>query len=1810
MQKGDQAIALYDYEATEGDGLDLEEGDELTILDVDGEWSEGTNTNGESGWFPTNYVEKVKAKAKKKALPALPLPSKIVNDTSGGTITVRALYDFDATDEEEMTIREGDLITLIDQDDDDWWTGTCSGKTGCFPRTYVEIVDEGADTAAARRKEEERERQRELEREENERKQREKERAEREKREREERERQRRAREEAEAARKKEAKRKAALKKKAGRNPKPPSRAQKPKPGAKPNRNALLAAIQGGNKKKMKKKRSASSDDDDDDEKQSGASMFERSREKVKREKKDRLRRRKAVESVRMVADVFGVDDMVMLPKLNEKSVVRNLTQRHKNDVIYTYIGNVLISVNPFKWITMYDDHHINRYRGKQLVDAPPHIFAIAESAYREMIEEEESQCCIISGESGAGKTEAAKQIMRYIAAVSGGGNCKAVSRVKDVIMQSNPVLEAFGNAMTLRNNNSSRFGKYLEIQFDLQGRPRGGKVTTYLLEKSRVVRPGKGERSFHIFYMLLKACPSNLRDELQLGQPSEFQYLRRSGTYVIDNDGGRFNDKTEFHDMTRAMEAIGINKSDRAKIFRLLAGILHLGNVSFAPARVGSADGSSLRDRRALEIAAELLGVDDEGLEFALTFVVIESGGETFESPLNPTKATAARDALAKSIYSKIFNYIVRKINIALRFDDAAAMDDGVYDEADDEEDLLTIGVLDIYGFEVFEKNVFEQFCINYVNEKLQQIFIELTLKAEQEEYAREGIEWEEIPFFNNKTVCQLIEARRPPGIMTILNDTCKTMHAESTGVDGKFLDKLRSFQSKHKHFTARGQNFVVKHYAGDVEYTVQGFCTANKDSLADDLWQLVAGSDNDFLNEWFGNGPGNGKKKTSTEKIKGQCKALVDKLMSCSPHYVRCLKSNDQKKKDFINASRMMHQCKYLGILENIKVRRAGFAYRAEFHRFADRFRLLSRKTWPGPYRGSDRDACSAIIKQQSRLIPELGGVEVQLGKRKIFIKQPQTFFKLERQLQIKRNEYACKIQAAWRKYLARRDLVEMRLEMARLYTENNKKRSRGSVYRPFDGNYLHALPEAVREAALAIIEYHDDEEYVVFGDVVKKLEPGTGDKNDEDCDGEVVSRIFIITNKAMYTMEHMIRSHQMLDPSEIREGKERIAKKKKKRSFFSKMFGSSKRTIEEMEEDEEGISATKFKHVHLRRRTLLRNVTGIQLSHESDDLFMVTVKPDEVLPLPDKSHWVPDDDCHACMQTGKPFGKIFNRRHHCRLTGNQYCDSVCNAIVLLPDLGWYTPQRIHDGAIGFASTEMREDLLLLSQRKTEICGVLHERAGGRKALDRFITFTNNMTAAQAPLPELSRTPAGNVRVQRMRGHGNLTVANAFPEGEWEIDAPSGVPRSVVEARLRRDERRAQERLAQREEERAIRAAKNKERQAERAAARAERIAAKRARKAAAREKKKGARARKVAQSAQRSAGGHRNLQQKKKAEPSWMKKARERSSPNKEEEEVQAKAKTNIVKAKPPPLMKKQYPSNGSAAPKMFNANQVKLKKVGGKAGKKKSRPLPKGPEKAKAMPAWMVKRQKQLAAAEKSKNGKAKSPVRSKKKNTGEAKRLPPKPVISGNKFRSASPKKSSGRKETVPFRPLPVPGTQKNKPMNLAAKKRLSKDLLKKAFAPQSAKNEKKDEIDRLETALAAAVASRDYHRAAELGDKIEALKAEAVGQSMLDHNAEKIAELEEELENALASRDYHRAADIEDDLKALRKEGGGGGGKKKKVATKMKRNPTKPKRNSKPKIVTRPKSPPRSAWARKQARLAAEMEARDGSGTDSSWESD
>ncbi|MEQ2303466.1 Unconventional myosin-Ie [Ameca splendens] len=775
---------------------------------------------------------------------------------------------------------------------------------------------------------------------------------------------------------------------------------------------------------------------------------------------------------------VSGVDDMVLLSRINEDAITDNLKKRYMDDYIFTYIGPVLISVNPFKQLPYFTDREVELYQGAAQYENPPHIYALADNMYRNMMIDSENQCVIISGESGAGKTVAAKYIMSYVSKVSGGG--EKVQHVKDIILQSNPLLEAFGNAKTVRNNNSSRFGKYFEIQFSRGGAPDGGKISNFLLEKSRVVSQNPGERNFHIYYQLLGGASGEQRENLGVTTPDYYYYMNQSGTYTVED----INDKKDFTDTMGAMSVVGLSLDDQDSVLQLVAGILHLGNISFREEN----NYAVVESQDFLAFPAYLLGIPQDGLCSKLTSRIMDSkwGGktETISVTLNTEQACFSRDALSKALYTRLFDYLVDCINKAMQ----------------KKTEELNIGVLDIYGFEIFQQNGFEQFCINFVNEKLQQIFIELTLKAEQEEYVQEGIKWTPIEYFNNKVVCDIIESKlNPPGIMSILDDVCATMHAKGEGADQTLLQKLQGQIGSHEHFSSWNKGFIVHHYAGKVSYDVSGFCERNRDVLFNDIIELMQSSEFPFIRALF---PENlevekrGRPTTASSKIKKQANSLVQTLMKCTPHYIRCIKPNETKRPRDWEENRVRHQVEYLGLRENIRVRRAGYAYRRVFNKFLHRYAILTRETWPG-WRGDLRQGVLHLLHSVN-----MDQDQFQLGKAKVFIKAPESLFLLEEMRERKYNSYARVIQKAWRKHIAVRKYVKMREEASDVLL-NKKERRRNSINRNFVGDYIGTdnHPE--------IRQFVGRRERIDFADVVVKF----------DRRFKTVKRDFILTPKFLY-------------------------------------------------------------------------------------------------------------------------------------------------------------------------------------------------------------------------------------------------------------------------------------------------------------------------------------------------------------------------------------------------------------------------------------------------------------------------------------------------------------------------------------------------------------------------------------------------------------------------------------------------------------------------------------------------------------------
>ncbi|KAF3500901.1 hypothetical protein F2Q69_00040633 [Brassica cretica] len=657
-----------------------------------------------------------------------------------------------------------------------------------------------------------------------------------------------------------------------------------------------------------------------------------------------------------------GVTDMTTLAYLHEPGVLQNLKSRYHIDEIYTYTGDILIAVNPFKQLAnLYNDHMIEHYKGAPFGSLMPHPFAVADAAYRQMINEGVSQSILVSGESGAGKTETAKTLMKYLAKMGGRAvkDLSARRSVEDQVLESNPVLEAFGNAKTVRNNNSSRFGKFVEIQFDQRGRISGAAIKTYLLERSRVCQVSDSERNYHCFYMLC-AAPSEDIKKLKLEDPTTYRYLNQS--HCIKLEG--MDDSKEYAKTREAMGIVGISVEEQEAIFRVLAAILHLGNIEFTNGE--ETDSSVPKDNTSLKIAAELFMCDEQALEDSLCKRVMVTPEETISRCLDPESAAFSRDALAKFVYARLFDWIVNKINNSI---------------GQDPDSKHMIGVLDIYGFESFKTNSFEQFCINLTNEKLQHHFNEHVLKMEQDEYKKEEIAWNHIEFPDNREVLQLIE-KKPGGIIALLDEAC--MFPRST--HETFSQKLYETFKTNKHFSkpklAR-TDFTVCHYAGDVTYQTQQFLEKNKDYVVAEHQALLGASRCTFIAGLFPSLVEDASKQTKFSSVASQFKQqlalLMERLSTTEPRYIRCVKPNNLLKPSIFENQNVLQQLRCGGMMEAIEICRAGYPTRKHFDEFLDRFSVLASSTL---------DKCSDEKAACKKLLEAVGLKGYQIGKTKVLL------------------------------------------------------------------------------------------------------------------------------------------------------------------------------------------------------------------------------------------------------------------------------------------------------------------------------------------------------------------------------------------------------------------------------------------------------------------------------------------------------------------------------------------------------------------------------------------------------------------------------------------------------------------------------------------------------------------------------------------------------------------------------------------------------------------------------------------------------
>jgi myosin-5 len=721
-------------------------------------------------------------------------------------------------------------------------------------------------------------------------------------------------------------------------------------------------------------------------------------------------------------ADSKPPDDLTTLTHLHEPAVVFCLKRRYEQDAIYTYTGKILLALNPFRDCKkLYGDHVMKQY-GKAATGErrrpPPHIYAIAQDAYDCMMRamqmqnhvgSGENQSVLVSGESGAGKTVTTKIIMQYLATLSRNHLIKTEKQtefgdIESQVLQSNPILESFGNARTVRNDNSSRFGKFIEIQFLSTGCLGSASIETYLLEKVRLITQAPGERNYHIFYELLSGAPQKDRRDLKIGNVTarDFRITASSGTF--DRRDG-VDDRETYRELLAALDTVGFSKKEQTDLFTVVCALLHASNLTFLSTSANDDESACELDRSnpSLRCTHTLLGVPPEKLQAALCSCAIEARGETLYKNMSMDQATKALDALIKATYGALFTHLVRRINssITVRHDGGGGSSPPVHGE--EQRRMASIGVLDIFGFESFDLNSFEQLCINYCNEALQQQFNKFVFKLEQQEYEREGIEWSFIAFPDNQDVLDLIETKRT-GILSILDEQCRL----PTCTDMSFARATYEKWCDHARFTASNNQkvsgaFSIHHYAGLVEYTTANFLEKNKDELPKETTELLMSSENPFLaslGKLLKNqpiekpqGPSGSVSSSSVtpaarrqlhrqssslmrdsvgSQFASQLGQLRSRINQTTPHYVRCLKPNDDLLPDSFHPMVIADQLRCAGVLEAIRVSRVGFPQRYAHDAFIHRYHMLAiHELHQKSLSLRGKDLCEVLVRRALRLV-----------------------------------------------------------------------------------------------------------------------------------------------------------------------------------------------------------------------------------------------------------------------------------------------------------------------------------------------------------------------------------------------------------------------------------------------------------------------------------------------------------------------------------------------------------------------------------------------------------------------------------------------------------------------------------------------------------------------------------------------------------------------------------------------------------------------------------------------------------------------
>uniref|UniRef100_A0A671RK52 Myosin-9-like n=1 Tax=Sinocyclocheilus anshuiensis TaxID=1608454 RepID=A0A671RK52_9TELE len=727
------------------------------------------------------------------------------------------------------------------------------------------------------------------------------------------------------------------------------------------------------------------------------------------------------------------VEDMAELTCLNEASVLHNLKERYYSGLIYTYSGLFCVVINPYKNLPIYSEEIVDMYKGKKRHEMPPHIYAITDTAYRSMMQDREDQSILCTGESGAGKTENTKKVIQYLAHVASSHKTKkdqvTQGELEKQLLQANPILEAFGNAKTVKNDNSSRFGKFIRINFDVNGYIVGANIETYLLEKSRAIRQAKEERTFHMFYYMLTGAGDKLRSELCLESYNKYRFLS-NGNVTIPGQ----QDRDMYLETMEAMRIMGFSEEEHIGeyILPVISSVLQLGNMSFKKER--HSDQASMPDDTAAQKVCHLMGMSMTDFTRAILSPRIKVGRDYVQKAQTQEQAEFAVEALAKATYERMFRWLVMRINKAL--------------DKTKRQGASFIGILDIAGFEIFDLNSFEQLCINYTNEKLQQLFNHTMFILEQEEYQREGIEWSFIDFGLDLQPCiELIEKpASPPGILALLDEECWFPKA----TDKSFVEKVLQEQGTHSKFHKPKKlkdeaDFCIMHYAGKVDYKADEWLMKNMDPLNDNVATLLNQSTDKFVSElWkdvdrivgldkvagMSELPGafktrKGMFRTVGQLYKEQLSKLMATLRNTNPNFVRCIIPNHEKKAGKLDPHLVLDQLRCNGVLEGIRICRQGFPNRVVFQEFRQRYEILTPNSIPKGFMDG-KQACVLMIKALE-LDPNL----YRIGQSKVFFRAG-VLAHLEEERDMKITDVIINFQAWCRGYVARKAFAKRQQQL----------------------------------------------------------------------------------------------------------------------------------------------------------------------------------------------------------------------------------------------------------------------------------------------------------------------------------------------------------------------------------------------------------------------------------------------------------------------------------------------------------------------------------------------------------------------------------------------------------------------------------------------------------------------------------------------------------------------------------------------------------------------------------------------------------